>query len=464
MSKGHKKRYPAPAAFSTSTEKPSPETSTSEPIKLERVLLSDEFYWQVPGDVPASNRRYGMKMVPPAIPNASDNSETSNPSSSMSNRTEAVDTSTRPVAETKDPVDTTVQARSNTTEQVENDIAAPVVVDNKFNVDTSPQDQTDTTDRAEGSASKTVKTVTEINPDFVASNRNQDTVTAPTTESKTKVAATILPRTDTTRTDTTRFDTTLNPGNSAPAATLAEAKGDYSHQQTVISNTKIEHDEAVPSKLRELAAKDKGSGWRASRAWIVLPLLLLLAGVVYDAFNNDENVITPENQINTNDIAKTSVSEQVPVAEETVVANTEVSQVKPVFFITHVVVKGDTLWDISQKYLNDPFRYPELAELSNIKNPDLIYPGEIITIATTQAADNTVQAQVSDTGVVANFETSQLKPVGFITHIVVKGDTLWDISKKYLNNPFRYPEVAKLSKIKTPDLIYPGDIVRIQIN
>ncbi|MDY6791074.1 MAG: chemotaxis protein CheW [Thermodesulfobacteriota bacterium] len=48
-----------------------------------------------------------------------------------------------------------------------------------------------------------------------------------------------------------------------------------------------------------------------------------------------------------------------------------------------------------------------------------------------------------------------------IIHIVVKGDTLWDISAKYLGDPFRYPELAKLSRINDPDLIYPGDLIRI---
>ncbi len=47
------------------------------------------------------------------------------------------------------------------------------------------------------------------------------------------------------------------------------------------------------------------------------------------------------------------------------------------------------------------------------------------------------------------------------THIVVKGDTLWDIAAKYLTNPFRYPELAKLSRIKDPHWIYPGDLIRI---
>lgn len=50
-----------------------------------------------------------------------------------------------------------------------------------------------------------------------------------------------------------------------------------------------------------------------------------------------------------------------------------------------------------------------------------------------------------------------------IIHSVVKGDTLWHIAKRYVRNPFRYPELASLSKIKNPDLIYPGDRVRILI-
>lgn len=42
----------------------------------------------------------------------------------------------------------------------------------------------------------------------------------------------------------------------------------------------------------------------------------------------------------------------------------------------HIVVKGDTLWHIADFYLDDPFRYPDLARWSQIQNPDLIYPGD----------------------------------------------------------------------------------------
>lgn len=48
--------------------------------------------------------------------------------------------------------------------------------------------------------------------------------------------------------------------------------------------------------------------------------------------------------------------------------------------VIHIVVKGDTLWHIAKRYIHDPFKYNELARLSKIKNPDLIYPGNRVII------------------------------------------------------------------------------------
>ena len=45
------------------------------------------------------------------------------------------------------------------------------------------------------------------------------------------------------------------------------------------------------------------------------------------------------------------------------------------------IIKGDTLWDISERDLEDPFLWPEIwKENSWIVNPDLIYPNQIIKI------------------------------------------------------------------------------------
>lgn len=45
-------------------------------------------------------------------------------------------------------------------------------------------------------------------------------------------------------------------------------------------------------------------------------------------------------------------------------------------------------------------------------------------------------------------------------YVVKKGDTLWDISGRYLNNPVRWREIWATNKqLKNPHLIYPGDIL-----
>ena len=41
---------------------------------------------------------------------------------------------------------------------------------------------------------------------------------------------------------------------------------------------------------------------------------------------------------------------------------------------------GDTLWDISEAYYKNPWRYPRIARYNNIKNPDLIISGTDILI------------------------------------------------------------------------------------
>jgi nucleoid-associated protein YgaU len=47
---------------------------------------------------------------------------------------------------------------------------------------------------------------------------------------------------------------------------------------------------------------------------------------------------------------------------------------------TYTVVSGDTLWAIAERFYGDGSKYQVIADASGISNPDLIHPGDELTI------------------------------------------------------------------------------------
>lgn len=56
----------------------------------------------------------------------------------------------------------------------------------------------------------------------------------------------------------------------------------------------------------------------------------------------------------------------------------------------------------------------------------------------------------------------QINPEHPDQYVIEKGDTLWDISSRFLLEPWRWPEIWQVNpQIENPHLIYPGDVVRL---
>jgi hypothetical protein len=74
-----------------------------------------------------------------------------------------------------------------------------------------------------------------------------------------------------------------------------------------------------------------------------------------------------------------------PVAEETHAEETHAeeaaaSEPEPPAARTYTVESGDTLWAIAEQFYGDGNKYQVIADASGIANPDLIQPGQVLTI------------------------------------------------------------------------------------
>lgn len=57
-------------------------------------------------------------------------------------------------------------------------------------------------------------------------------------------------------------------------------------------------------------------------------------------------------------------------------------------------------------------------------------------------------------------DTLELRPDHPERYVVKKGDTLWDISTRFLRDPWRWPNIwNKNEQVANPHLIYPGDVI-----
>jgi nucleoid-associated protein YgaU len=126
---------------------------------------------------------------------------------------------------------------------------------------------------------------------------------------------------------------------------------------------------------------------------------------------------------------------------------------------TYTVKQGDDLWTISENAYNDGFRWVEIAKLNKLKNPNIIYAGDKLTIPTTvqekSASQKIMQTNQAQNSVIRN------NSITANTYTVVKGDCLWNIAVRAYGDGFRWVEIAKANNLANPNLIHPGNFFKI---
>jgi hypothetical protein len=78
----------------------------------------------------------------------------------------------------------------------------------------------------------------------------------------------------------------------------------------------------------------------------------------------------------------------------------------------YTVTQGDTLWGISKRYLKDPWKWPDLwgKNREQIKNPHLIYPGQVLVLE--KRPDGTAQLKATGLQTVKLEPRARVEPSG----------------------------------------------------
>ncbi len=89
-------------------------------------------------------------------------------------------------------------------------------------------------------------------------------------------------------------------------------------------------------------------------------------------------------------------------------AQHEGPELKPGHPQRYTVQKGDTLWGIANKFLRDPWRWPEIWQRNQaIENPHLIFPGDVLVVSMTDGGP--------EMKVLRKRTVSKLSPVAYAT-------------------------------------------------
>jgi nucleoid-associated protein YgaU len=140
----------------------------------------------------------------------------------------------------------------------------------------------------------------------------------------------------------------------------------------------------------------------------------------------------------------------------------------------HTVIRGETLWSVSEKYYQSGFEWKKIASANSISNARSLEVGTVLQIprnemisATATEKPQTAQSGSSATSsaqITQNTPTQATPAVGgaqsgMITYTVVHGDTLWKVASEKCNDGYLWSSISKQNKLVTPGIIHAGNVL-----
>lgn len=204
-----------------------------------------------------------------------------------------------------------------------------------------------------------------------------------------------------------------------------------------------------PSEIK-LEQPNDGSYWnkiseetqsKQSRLSLVLgALIILVAGVlVFNYFNKSKQDLGPAQQ--------TTKEETADVSPENLPGQ-------------YIVKEGDTLFTVADKYYKDGYKFSEIVKENNLSDENSIEVGQSLQIPKL-ALEQPVASPEPETATGGGDTTIWGPKIDGDTYTVAEGDWLSTIAARAYGDIMAYNKLAEANNISNPDLILPGQVLKI---
>lgn len=118
----------------------------------------------------------------------------------------------------------------------------------------------------------------------------------------------------------------------------------------------------------------------------------------------------------------------------------------------HTVVKGETLWSISEDSFGSGYNWVDIKKANNLKS-DNVEVGQKLTIPEVSPKQPTATKLVT--------KVTAPETITGDNYTVVKGDSLWKIAVRTYGDGYKWTAIAKANKLVNPNLIHAGNVLTL---